>query len=148
LYLLDEATQKLILRSQDGWNTNRLNIASYQIGESWTGSLMMSDQVVHVPDMRARKKITAQDPHGRYAVEMFGAEIPDTLTVESIGLPLKIGDKRLGVLTLHRRVHTEDVGKRSGFEIIDLELLQEGADALSVYVNTLLSQKLALWEKK
>ncbi|MBO0724293.1 MAG: GAF domain-containing protein [Blastocatellia bacterium] len=148
LYLKDETTQRLILRSQDGWITDRLNIASYRIGEGWTGNLMMSDQVDYVPDMRDRKKKTAQDPLGRYAVEMFGAEIPGTLTVESIGLPLKIGEKRLGVLSLHRRVRIEDVGKRSWVETTDQDLLQEGADALSVYINTLLSQKLELWEKE
>lgn len=149
LYLLDEATQaKLILRAQDGWVTNWVDIASYRIGEGWTGSLMMSDQVDYVPDIRARKKKTAQSPHGRYAVEMFGAEIHDPLTVEAIGLPLKIGDKWLGVLSLHRRARIQDAGKRSGFEITDPALLQEGADVLSVYVNTLLSQKLALWEKE
>jgi signal transduction histidine kinase len=150
LYLLDETTQKLILRAEDGWiDPTWVNVASYHIGEGLTGNMMMSNQAEYIPDMRAHKRETAHDLRGRYEVQMYGSEIPEALTVESIGLPLKIGgDQRLGVLTLHRRIPKEAVGKGSGFVTTDPVLLQDGADALAVYVNALLAHHEALWVKE
>ncbi len=148
LYLFDETEKKLILQAQHGWDdTSWRNRASYHIGDGWTGSVAMSDQAEYVPDMRIRKKKTAQDERGRYAVQMYGAEIPETMTVESIGLPLKIGDQRLGVLTLHRRIPKERAGE-SGFVTTDQELLQEGAEALAVFINALQRHREALWVKE
>jgi signal transduction histidine kinase len=149
LYLMDEAGQKLTLRAEDGWiDPTYVNLASYQIGDGWTGNLVMSDEVEYVPDMRAYKQNTARNPHGRFTVQMYGSEIPEASTVESIGLPLKISDQRLGVLTLHRRIPKEEVSRRSGFVTTDPVLLQEGADALTVFVNALLAHREALWVKE
>jgi signal transduction histidine kinase len=145
LYLLDESQSQYILRAQYGWSDPRwVNAARHGLGDYWTGTAAVAGKPFHVEDLHnyfeAKRNLGIKP---RYNVQIFGQELSPNSTVESIGLPLLIAGKPLGVLVLYRRIVP---GLPSVFATISMELLLEAADRLAGLVSVLLSHRKDRWD--
>jgi signal transduction histidine kinase/GAF domain-containing protein len=152
LFLWDEESQQFILRAQDGWvNPDWVDAARYQKSERWTGTVALADEPQYINDLHAYNRKNKIDLSRHYADQMFGARLSKEFTVEAIGLPLKVKEKHLGVLTLYRRVKPDQPkpdqdGKRSGFITTDKAVLQEAANNMAAMVSAQLHYLRAKWE--
>jgi signal transduction histidine kinase len=145
LFLWDDDAGKLVLRAQDGWaNAKWVGAARYEESEGWTGSMALEHRPRYIPDLREYKKKTNRESIGPYANAMFGSKLTDAMTVEAIGLPLKVGDARLGVLTLHRFINQDSASSPTGFVTTDTDVLQEAADHMAALVSALTSHREAI----
>jgi signal transduction histidine kinase len=135
LYIWDEDRQYYILRAQYGWQKPEwVNAARYSKDDGWTGSSATGGVPKYIDDICKHYKKNGHAP--RYTEEVFGFVLSAEICVEAIGLPLKIGARQLGVVTLYRRRDKET----TGFLTTDEQVLQEGAYDLAGLVNVLKSQ--------
>jgi len=135
IYIWDEDREYYILRAQYGWKKSEwVNAARYSEGDGWTGSSATDGIPIYIDDYYKHYREEGYKP--RYTEEAFGFEMSEETCVEAIGLPLTIGDRQIGVVTLYRRREKEN----SGFLTTDEQVLQEGAYDLAGLVNVLKSQ--------
>lgn len=148
LFLWDEESRKFILRAEQGWsNPNWVDGARYAEHERWTGSVALESQPRYIPDLYQFKQETMHQGVSRfYADQVFGTNLSGTFTVEAIGIPLQLREKRLGVLTLFRRTDQAHPEK-SGFKVKEPELLREAGDAVAEMIGALLTDLRLSWEQ-
>lgn len=129
LFLWDDEVQKFVLRAQDGWsNPHWLHVARYGKHERWTGSVALQNEPVYIPDLYAHKKSTTyQEETRNYASQVFGVPLAEDFRVEAIGLPLKLRDQELGVITLYRRINPRQA-TGSGFALLPPHALHAAED--------------------
>ena len=145
VFLWDESFQKFVLHAQNGWRDAGWEFAAYyEKHEGWTGSVAMEDEPRYSADMVDHKKRIGSLPRGVYEVAMFGE--PNGQITEGLGLPLKAGSKRLGVLTAFRRYTPSPL--RSNFLTRDQETLKKAANRISDYISSLLLQKAERLQKE
>lgn len=145
VFLWDESFQKFVLRAQHGWLDEGWEFAAYyEKHEGWTGSVAMEDEPRYSTDMVDHKKRIGSIPRGVYEMAMFGE--PNGQITEGLGLPLKAGSKRLGVLTAFRRYTASPLRKK--FLTRDQETLQKATNRISDYISALLLQKAERIEKE
>lgn len=149
LFLWDEESRKFILRAEQGWsNPNWVDGARYAEHERWTGSVALETAPRYIQDLYLFKQETMhQDVSRFYASQVFGTNLSETFTVEAIGIPLRLREKRLGVLTLFRRTDSTRPDQ-SGFKVKEPELLREAGDALAEMIGALLTDLRLTWEQR
>ncbi|MEP7339160.1 MAG: GAF domain-containing protein, partial [Acidobacteriota bacterium] len=148
LFIWDEEANRFILRAQDGWaNDKWVDADRYKMGERWTGSLGAEQMPQYVPDLFARKKKLRISSDRYYENHVFGDVLSENFTVEAIGLPLRLKQETIGVLTLYRRRDPKALSKHSGFTTTDPKILQEAADTLSAMLSALLYNLRMDWWK-
>lgn len=148
LFLWDEESRKFILRAEQGWsNPNWVDGARYAEHQRWTGSVALESLPRYIPDLYQFKQETMHENVSRfYADQVFGTNLSETFTVEAIGIPLQLREKRLGVLTLFRRTDQAHPEK-SGFKVKDPELLREAGDAVAEMIGALMTDLRLSWEQ-
>jgi signal transduction histidine kinase len=146
LYLWDDEVEQFILRAEYGWAVpGWVDAARYGRNDHWTGRVALAGGPQYIPDLYAYKREQGIEP--RFARKMFGAELSEEFAVEALGLPLKLRDKDVGVLTLYRRVRPARAGRGDGFTTTDTNVLQRAADNLATMVNAQLYYLQVRWER-
>jgi hypothetical protein len=144
LYIYDTDSESFILRSQAGWaKPEWVGAARYRKSEGLTGTVALMDMPRHIPDVREWRKDSDRSPSGKYGLEMFALELEaeGTVTIECIGLPLKIGTQAsLGVLTLHSKRPCELMSTL--FATTDQVELQHASDNVASVV------RLFMWNEE
>lgn len=144
LYLWDQDRKRYVLRAATGWHDKKwVHAASYPKNAGWIGA---RDEPLYEPDLRQYYIDHQYEyPSGRYSIHMFGKSLSDSFVVEAIALPLRIGvtkKDKLGVLTLYRKAER---GRRSGFVVTDIPVLQEGAYNVAGLVSAVLRHRDVRW---
>ncbi len=151
LYLWDEDRKYYILRAQHGWQKPEwVNAARYSKDDLWTGASAAEGKPVYIPNLFQHYRERRYQE--RYTLEAFGFRLSEKNAVEAIGLPLKVGEKRLGILTLYRPKE----GITSGFAILDQlqqsrsweEVLLESASDIAGLASVLSARQIELWAKE
>lgn len=147
LFLWDEGLKKFILRAQSGWaDSSWVGAARYAFDEGWTGQIGGLKEPRYSKDIKDfYKKINMRT--SRYSSYMFSPELNQNETAEAIGIPLRIGDKKLGVLTLHKRRKISQISE-TGFTTTKSEMLKEIQRNLSSYTASIKSLIKTSWEKR
>ena len=146
LFLWDEDQELYILRAQYGWHDPEwVNAARYRKGDTWTGSAALAGAPRHIPNLFKYYEERRYTDRGLYNDPLFGRALSEKFTVEAIGLPLRIADDQIGVMTLYRQVRDNSP---SGFLTSDPRLLTAGAASLTSLVKLLQSNSFERWEKE
>jgi len=145
LYLWDPELEAYVLRAHSGWKDSSWGMAArYGERQGWTGNMALESRPRHMPDLAAHKQSAGEDI-GRFAKAMFGRLEPGEWRIEGLALPLKIGARRLGILTLHKLVPAGQRTDAPAFTTNDQELLQQAAERMTALVNVADSQFRTLW---
>ncbi|HEV2989859.1 MAG TPA: ATP-binding protein, partial [Candidatus Angelobacter sp.] len=147
LFLWEPSFERFLLYAEAGWKKSGWEFkAQYAEHEGWTGSVALEDEPHYEKDLREYKKRTRSDRDmGIYEPAMFGSR-DDVVATASLGLPLKAGGKRLGVLIALRRYYKGE--KPEPFVTTDQKVLIQAADRIAGYVSVLLLQRLERLEKE
>lgn len=146
LFLWDEDQELYILRAQYGWHEPEwVNAARYRKGDTWAGSSALAGAPRHLPNLFRYYEENRYSERGHYNQQVFGRELSEKFTVEAIGLPLRITDDQIGVMTLYRQIKDRSI---SGFLTTDPKLLTAGAASLTGLVKLFQSNSFERWEKE
>ncbi|MDX2039614.1 MAG: GAF domain-containing protein [Acidobacteriota bacterium] len=149
LFILDKEAERFVLRAQYGWaDGGWVDAAGYKENERWTGKVALGESPQYVPDMFTYKKQNNIEVDKDYEARIFGLPLSENFTVEAIGLPLRLKQSSIGVLTLYRRIDSSQPGRVSGFTTTDSYILQEAADTISSMLSALLYNLRMDWFKK
>ncbi|MBI1760238.1 MAG: GAF domain-containing protein [Acidobacteria bacterium] len=142
LYLLDEDRQCYVLRAQYGWQQPEwVHAARYDNDHKWVGAGASASKPNIISDLYEYHKELGTSP--RYMQQAFGFELSPEKTVESIGLLLQVGGKRLGFFTMHR---PKD-GALSGFAVRNRDALLEGASDIAGLVHVMQTTRERQWRE-
>ncbi len=132
LYLWDKGREQYILRAAYNWHKPEwVNAARYPKDYGWTGTSAVGGEPIHIPDLYQHYHDKKYEQ--RYTKEAFGFLLSAKHSVEAVGIPLKVEEHIIGILTLYRRKQ----GALSGFSVTDPKVLQEGASDLAGLVRVL-----------
>lgn len=149
LFIYNYETERFILRAQSGWSDHRwVDAARYAAGERWTGNVALAKEPQYLPDLYAYKTLQMDDPNRHYARYVFGRDLTSDFLVEALGIRLRFKKRTIGVLTLYRRVRSEEIGRGVSFTTTDPNVLQEAANNLAAMVNTQLYYLRVKWERR
>jgi signal transduction histidine kinase len=142
LYLWDEDRKRFVLQAEHGWKDPEwIGAAHYRKEDTWIGVRALKKQPLYIANLYDYYQDNPGRPgerRGQHAESMFGFPLSPAFTVEAISLPLKIGKKRFGVMTVYRRIKA---GESTGFLTTDTELLAEGAYKMAGLVNALVQHR-------
>jgi signal transduction histidine kinase/GAF domain-containing protein len=145
LYLWHEGVRQFVLRAQDGWADSRwVGAARYAEYEGWTGTIALENRARYIGDLRDYRKKTYRGESGLYQLPQFGRSLDPDTRVAAIALPLRLGGRCLGVLTLHRI--SDRAGVRNGFTATEERVLQDAAEGMSSLVAALVSVQHLRWD--
>jgi signal transduction histidine kinase len=149
LFVWDNQHEQYVLRAAFGWQTDWVDAARYEKDSQWIGNLPVN-RPLYVEDLyRYYINRKYPEPEGRYALQMFGHELSQNLSVEAWSIPLLVSGERLGALVTYLPTNPEwnRQSKRGGFAINNITLLQEGANHIAGLVKLLLSRQTDAFEK-
>lgn len=149
LFLWEESVDRFVLYAQAGWQEHGWELAAYYPRhEGWTGSVALEDDPHYEADLQEYKLRTGIPAHGTYERAMFGPSGGQDNT-EAVGLPLKAGGKRLGVLVAFRRYgQDKDDWKKEPLVTTDQAVLAQAADRIAGYLSALLLQRTERLERE
>jgi GAF domain-containing protein len=147
-FLQDEIQDRLVLRAQFGWHSERLrkkwlDAAAYSKAEGFTGFVAHSRRALYVSDLShfARQNRLSI---GKWFPEMFDGISSDLTNCEAIGLPLRFEKQGEGALILYRRRKSDPMAA-SGFATTDCSTLDKAAKIYSAFITALLRVDLSGW---
>ncbi|HLG54202.1 MAG TPA: GAF domain-containing protein [Vicinamibacterales bacterium] len=147
LYLWEEEIESFVLRAQNGWVDPRwVGAARYAKHESWTGTVALQERARHFPDLQEHKAVTGHRVSPVYSKEMFGRPVTRDLRLQAISLPLRVGPRVLGVLTLHRLTLPNVL--QESFVNTDADILQCAAEGVSALVAGVADLQSSRWTKE
>jgi len=151
LMLWDDERGALVLRAQEGWrDPDWVGAALYCEGmEGWTWYMARERTPRYIDDLLVHKRQQyGDDSLSRYATHMYGA-LPNDQTVEAIGLPLRAGERLLGVVALLKVRPPRQRGTwHPGFSVVDDGLLRQVTAEVSALVAMVESHTHHVWESR
>jgi len=150
-YLFDELQQRMVLRAQYGWFSERnqavwLDTAWLARGEGITGFLAEEKMSRCISDVVRWARDRGLQPD-KWLEAMFGEGLTTDVTCDVVALPLWFRGDFLGIITLHRRRLIDGDNTASKFAVTDEETLREVADICAAHVWALRKDDLLRWQE-
>jgi putative nucleotidyltransferase with HDIG domain len=114
LFLWDEREKRLALRASQGFLAGDVGRLKYRLGEGLAGWVLLEGQTVNAPNLAA-------DPRWKRDPE-HEAPLPSGLALNALVVPLRLGDKTLGVLGVINKIGAP--APSTEFTVSEAELLR------------------------